>query len=314
VEHFVTIFDSAFLPQGLALFFSLKKNCDCKLWVICVDRESYDILEKLNLDGLMPLFLADFETEELKTIKGSRSRGEYCWTLTPFAPRFVFQADERVTRVTYVDADLFFLRDPRIIFSEFEESGKSILITEHAYAPEYDLSETSGIYCVQFIIYKKEGSEIARKWWEDKCIEWCYARYEDDKFGDQKYLDKWPVLFDNDVHVMKNKHLALAPWNASIYSYTNAIFYHFQELRIVSLNKVNFGLHRSEYYVPKIVLDKIYKPYLLSLRQASNLLLDAGFKPIFQRKYINILEVLKSILRSIRLIFLGLNTFHERNF
>ena len=29
----------------------------------------------------------------------------------------------------------------------------------------------------------------ALKWWRDRCLEWCYARIEDGKFGDQFYIE-----------------------------------------------------------------------------------------------------------------------------
>ena len=54
-------------------------------------------------------------------------------------------------------------------------------------------------------------------------MEWCFNRFEEGKFGDQKYLDKWPELFDDKVHILSNKELLLAPWNATRFPYTNSI-------------------------------------------------------------------------------------------
>jgi hypothetical protein len=48
-----------------------------------------------------------------------------------------------VGRVTYLDADLWFRKNPTPIFQEFDKSGKDVSITDHAYSPEYDLSEKS---------------------------------------------------------------------------------------------------------------------------------------------------------------------------
>ena len=43
MEHFVTLFDAAFLPQGLALHRSLRRHAgDFTLWRVCVDEAAYD--------------------------------------------------------------------------------------------------------------------------------------------------------------------------------------------------------------------------------------------------------------------------------
>ena len=105
-------------------------------------------------------------------------------------------------RVTYLDADLWFRKSPAPIFKEFDKSGKDVLITDHAYSPEYDNSEKNGQYCVQFTTFTREGGETVRKWWEERCIEWCFARFENGKFGDQKYLDDWLERFPEQVHVL----------------------------------------------------------------------------------------------------------------
>ncbi len=58
--------------------------------------------------------------------------------------------------------------------------------------------------------FKRNDGELVRSWWEERCLEWCYARFEDGKFGDQKYLDDWTSRFNKQVHVLKNKELMLA--------------------------------------------------------------------------------------------------------
>jgi len=236
-EHFVTLFDSLFLPQGLALHMSMERHIGkYTLWILCMDDEVHEVLSRLNLPNVRLLQLSKLETPELLAVKPLRGKGEYCWTLTPFTARFVFEADAEVSRVTYLDADMWFRKNPEPIFREFDASGKDVLITDHAYAPEYDQSTTSGQYCVQFLTFTRDGGEVVRKWWEEKCIEWCFARFEDGKFGDQKYLDDWPIRFADSVHVLTNKELILAPWNATRFPYGNAVAWHFHRLRIVSFS------------------------------------------------------------------------------
>ena len=252
------------------------KHCSrFKLWVLCTDKKAIKILDQLNLEKIQLLDLAKFETTELLRVKEERTVAEYCWTLTPFAPKFVFEADSTIDRITYIDADIWFRKSPKPIFDELEESGKSVLITEHSYSPEYDFTETSGRFCVQFLTFDRTGGETVRKDWEEKCLEWCYARSEDGKFGDQKYLDYWPNDFPDRVHILQEKEYALAPWNVKRYPYAKSIFYHFQALRIRKGNTLCIG---PAIPIPKLTFENIHKPYLEDLKEAQKLLASINEK------------------------------------
>jgi hypothetical protein len=275
MEHYVTLFDSLYLPQALALHASLQRHGgEHTLWMLCVDDASLQVLEQLKLPDTRLMRLADHETPELLNVKPGRSIGEYCWTLTPFAPRFVFDIDPSVERATYVDADLWLCRSPAPVFDEFERSGAGVLITEHSYAAEYDQTELSGRYCVQFMTFHRERGEPMRKWWEERCIEWCFFRYEEGKLGDQKYLDDWPQRFGSQVHVLKQVDSLQAPWNAIRFPYSAAVAYHFQGLRILSDGRVDAG---GGYVLPKPTLRHIYRPYVDDLRHAVGQLRTVGF-------------------------------------
>lgn len=310
MEHYVTLFDSLFLPQGLALHLSMERHIqEYTLWILCVDDEVHGNLITLNLPNVHLLQLSKLETSELKRVKADRMKGEYCWTLTPFAPRFVFEADIKMERVTYIDADIWFRKPPAPILCEFGASGKSVLITDHAYAPEYDQSATSGQYCVQFMTFKRDrGGGVVRKWWEERCIEWCFARFEDGKFGDQKYLDDWPVRFENLVHVLNRSEWSLAPWNATRYPFSQGIFYHFHGLRIVEGGGVDFG---PIYGLPAVLIENVYKPYISDLAEAIKTIKSLGITVIPQTRKLNKLELVKRLLSG---IYHQLWRFHSLNF
>ncbi len=281
MEHYVTLFDSLFLPQGLALHVSMERHAgNYTLWILCVDDEAHEVLTRLDLPNVRLLQLSKLETPELRAVKPDRSKGEYCWTLTPFTPRFVFEADAGVPRVTYLDADMWFRKNPKPIFREFDASGKEVLITDHAYAPEYDESVNYGQYCVQFMTFTRNGEPV-RKWWEERCIEWCFARSEDGKFADQKYLDDWPERFAETVHVLQNKELLLAPWNATRFPLGNAVAYHFHAIRILDKNRV---LLQGIYRLPHTVTKDIYKPYYADIILSISRLAIIGFEIRAQAK------------------------------
>ena len=214
------------------------------LWVVCMDEAAERNLRALDLPHVRLISLAEAETAELQAAKQTRSRGEYCWTVTPFTPDFVFARDAAASRVTYLDADLFFFASPAALFDELDSSHKDVLITEHAFAPKYESSELNGRFCVQFVTFRRtpQSSEVLR-WWQARCIEWCYDRHEDGKFGDQKYLDQWPSLFGETVHILVDRIQALAPWNVEMQLTRRdknfvPVFYHFHGLRIVKANQL----------------------------------------------------------------------------
>ena len=139
---------------------------------------------------------------------------------------------------------------------------------------------------------------MVRKWWEERCIEWCYGRFEDGKFGDQKYLDDWPERFYDAVHVLGNKELALAPWNAIRFPYGKSIFYHFHGVRIISNNTLNIGAHM--YKLPRPIFEQVYKPYFVELKRCV-ILLGENDAPV--KSQIKKSEILKKTYRRLRSIY-----------
>ena len=68
MEHFVTLFDSLFLPQGLGITrMSMERHVgNYTLWILCVDDGVHDVLIKIKLPNVKLLKLSLLETEELK--------------------------------------------------------------------------------------------------------------------------------------------------------------------------------------------------------------------------------------------------------
>src|SRR5213075_3097505 len=112
------------------------------------------------------------------------------------------------------------------------------------------------IYCVQFMCFKNnEDGLTALKWWRERCLEWCYNRVEDGKFGDQKYLDDWPERFSGIVWELKNIGGGVAPWNVQQYKFIKAnknkisgiekntgdnfelVFFHFHALSFIKIKR-----------------------------------------------------------------------------
>lgn len=289
VEHFVTLFDTNFLPMGMALHHSLMTHGQpFHLWILCMDEFVEEQLERISLPNVTLMPLTTIETRALLDAKAGRTRGEYCWTLTPFTFQAVFDRDARVDRVTYLDSDIFFFSSPQILLREFETSGKHVLITEHAYGPEYNKwLELSGRFCVQFLTFRRtESAKKVMHWWQERCIEWCFARHEGDKFGDQKYLDRWPELFTQEVHIVQQMEKTLAPWNVKYFERIldqklNPVFYHFHGLRIIGPNKI---LLYSDYKVGHEGL-LLYQAYLAVFRKNIRVLKKSGIAIGYKKEH-----------------------------
>ena len=267
------------------MYESLKKHSDdFHLYIFAFDDKSYNLLTRLELENTTIISLKEFEDEELLNIKDDRSTGEYCWTCTPSTIKYCIEK-YTLDRCTYLDADLYFYRDPSLLVEEI--GNKSVLITEHRYTPEYDQSTTSGIYCVQFVTFKNDENGMkVLSWWRDACNEWCYARFEDGKFGDQKYLDDWATRFDG-VHVLENLGGGVAPWNVQQYDLERQnseligteistgkkfrlVFFHFHNFKFLQDSKVEFGTYKLK----KSDIDYLYIPYIKKLQEISEKLMS----------------------------------------
>jgi hypothetical protein len=264
------------MTRGLAMHESLLKNCpNFHLYIFAFDKIAVQILSDLNLQHVTVISLHDFEDEELLRIKSTRTATEYCWTCTPSTILYCIKK-YKLANCTYIDADMIFYGNPQVLIDEMGDN--SVIITDHRYTPEYNLTVTSGKYCVQFMFFKNdERGMLVLNWWRDACIEWCYNRIEDGKFGDQKYLDDWTTRFEG-VHELQHIGGGVAAWNVQQYDFTNRngklylkekegvekelVFYHFHALKFYNNDVVCLS---PSFFISKEVATLIYFPYIREL-------------------------------------------------
>lgn len=275
--QFCTYFDKDYLFRGLALYNSLLKHCpDFTLWVLCMDELTYQTLQNLNLKNLELIALKDFEDPQLLAAKGTRTIVEYYWTCTPSLPLFILNKHPALMDIAYLDADMYFFGSPQPIYEGL--GNKSIMIISHRYSPDLKyLEKESGIYNVGMLIFKNdENGRRCLKWWREKCLEWCYAYYDNGRYGDQMYLNDWPTRFPG-VHVLEHKGADLAPWNIAQYEITlkdgeifvdqdPLIFYHFHHVTIYS--PTEFLTHKALYQISSEKVKLVYQPYIAALEEA----------------------------------------------
>ena len=274
-----TLFDSGFLAKGLALLASLKRQgLPFRLHVFAMDDFTADYLDGLQDPDLKVIRKQDFEDGELQRVRAGRTRSEYYWTCGSSTLLYCLEK-LGLPRCTYLDADVCFYAPAQELEARMGEA--SIGITPHAYAAAYDQNRSHGVYCVQYVTIRNDGPGLrALRWWREKCLEWCFARVEAGRFGDQKYLDDWPERFSG-VKILDGPGVGLAPWNCRNYelmaesdgklavrdlsngSQAPLIFYHFHELRLFTRHRVK--LMAGGYEISPAVRKEIYQPYLRDL-------------------------------------------------
>ena len=122
-----------------------------------MDEDASNYLNSFGPKWIYPIRIKEIETPDLSKVREERTKREYCWTLSPQCFEAVRIRCPEAESITYLDADMFFLRSPVGLFDELERK-KSVLITDHHYAPEYDASLRSGRYCVQYFDDVKQSA------------------------------------------------------------------------------------------------------------------------------------------------------------
>lgn len=288
---FTTLFDSFYIDKGIALYRSLERFCaNFTLYIYAFDEKSFEILSDLELSNARILRKEDLEEAYpiLTEIKKNRSKAEYCWTCTPLSIEYVLDRFKE-DNCTYIDSDLYFFSNPQILFDEIRDTDESVIITPHRFEDSIRgrrLCQRSGKYCVEFNYFNQsEDSREVLMWWKERCFEWCYHLYEPDRMGDQKYLEKFPVLFKG-IHELSYLGGGVAPWNLAQYELVdssselkfrvkaknerefNLIFYHFQNIRYLSKNVVNICSDTHD----KEMKRAIYLPYLREIESIRSML------------------------------------------
>ena len=273
---YCTYFNQNYLLKGLAMHASLiAHEPSAKLWILCMDDYTKDIIDRMRLAGVTTITLAEFEDKELKIAKGNRSLVEYYWTCTPSLPRYILKKNPQIDLVTYLDADLYFYSSPAPIFREL--GNNSLYIVEHRYPPaETYRDNISGRFNVAVNVFRNDTiGKACLNYWRAKCNEWCYLKEEPGRFGDQLYLNEWPAKFKKLV-ISQNLGVDAAPWNIAKYSVTKKkdrvfidqhelVVYHFHQLEYY--NPANYEFAHGYLFTPA-VKQYIYQPYIQAMNQA----------------------------------------------
>ncbi len=298
---------------------------DFHLYIFAFDHQAKEILLKLDLQKVTIVSLDEFESDELKEVKKERSIAEYCWTCTPSVIAYVIEHYD-VQDCTYLDSDLYFYSDPAVLISELDKNKKNVLMTEHRFSflPGLYELKRGGRFCVQFLTFRNEESSlIILDKWRKQCINWCYSRYEDGKFGDQKYLEEWPYIYEN-IHILEHQGGGIAPWNLQRYNFFkdgssvkgkvkitgsefDVVFFHFQYVKFILNGHYDIGWYLIAPYIKKL----FYLPYLMKIEEIESMLQRSGMN--YQRGFVNFRsDSFRNFLKTISKKILGYNIMNIR--
>src|SRR6185436_149381 len=106
--------------------------------------------------------------------------------------------------------------------------------------------------------------------WAAQCREWCYNRNEPTRFGDQKFLDTWPMRYGAEVCQL-GISVNVAPWNVGNWQVTSGpcvdgvkiCCYHFHEFR-----EQKDGFLLTNYELRECDVNVIYTPYIEAYKAA----------------------------------------------
>ena len=291
MKHYATYFDHRYLPQGLALHRSMRRQLsDFRLWVLALTPECERELRRIRPQGVEMVPLAELEKADPEFMRSRENRSlvEYYFTSTPCFLHYLLQKNQGIGRISYLDADMFYFSDPRPVEREVEAS--SIAITPHRFRPELEGHRKYGFYNVGWLSFRADstGKECLAEW-RRQCLEWCRDEPESGRFGDQGYLDGWPKRY-RGIRVMDQPGFNEAPWNVEVLKLTKKdgrvfignhplVLFHFQGLRRLGSHIFNPNWH--DYHLPpsRKLIHWVYRPYLASLLRVEG---EAGLKPAGQ--------------------------------
>jgi len=273
--HLCCIVSNEYLLRAIALYRSmLEHQPNFNLWVCAIDRETYEQLVALKLDNATIINVDDMTL----LTKAKHTITEYCWILKSVFVEYLFD-EYRLNRVLYCDADMYFYSSIKYIYYEWG-SYSFYMTTQRS-----DLSseQRDGQYQAGLLGFSNDhyGRKIL-SWWKNKCLNWCFDWHDEkqERWGDQKYLDKVPVIFEN-IKISHNLGINAGPWNLILndqsYNVTKEaghVFinnykvccYHFGSMKIVGLHKFDLWHHCEVLIKPEIIV-ALYEPYIKILQQ-----------------------------------------------
>ena len=212
MRNLCTLSDKNYVAQGKALIRSLRQTCSYPftMYYLCLDEETFNALEGYDVERVR-LETVEASRGEITHYKQMHPYNEYCWSLASTFCRYIFEK-LGVADILYIDSDIYFYQDLKII--EEEQNNNSIGIIRHRHNTS---SSPDGEFNVGIIYFKNDEAGLAcLRWGNDAILFGSHPQLA--TCGDQKYLELFEPLFA-DVCTIDKTVGHLAPWNYSNHLY-----------------------------------------------------------------------------------------------
>ncbi len=274
MNYFCTFFDQRYITRGLALVRSLSETTTTNhLWILCMDQPTADCLSRLCGPAVTLLSIEEIAVrdERILAARQDRTLVEFYFTSKAFLCDYILATNQQVDLLTYLDADMYFFGDPSLIRDQMQ--GYSIGITPHRFPLHLRSSEKYGRYNAGFVSIRRDQEGLAcLAWWQDACFAWCHDYIDNDRFADQRYLDRIPERYER-VNSIAHRGINCAPWNLAGCTVEHddrtvrvdgqeLILYHFHSLKKKNTVRYDSGFSLYKTTLTRPVREHIYKPYL----------------------------------------------------
>jgi hypothetical protein len=274
MRYYCTLFDRNYLSRGLALHSSLVRHeGDVKLFILCLDRATHDALTALALPRaeLVSIDALERTDAQLKAVRPGRTPAEFYLTCKPALLRYVLDHFAEVRRITYLDADVYFFST--VGPAEAGLVDAAVTLTPHRFPPQIAHLNRAGEFNAGWVGVSAtaEGRRFV-SWWRERCIENCRFAPQESLFGDQKYLDEVPALFER-VTSIPHAGVNAGPWNlggARIETATDGVeidgeplvAFHFHGTKRILFKLYDSGLAAYGGRLSTQIKQYLYRPYL----------------------------------------------------
>jgi len=222
-------------------------------------------LASLNSDTTAKSIMAKYKKDKLR------------WSLKPSFLKLLLGLED-ITKVIYLDNDLFFYNDYGFLFSYLDDHG--FLFTPHYYdrSPDYhqnwlEANFRAGLFNAGFVGVNRSAANTL-EWWAECCLYCCKKSAFRGTFDDQKYLDLIPVMRE-DAMILRHQGCNVAEWNrflckreivngqVMINGIWPVVFIHFN---VSSIREIIDGTEPllTDYFNQYVAALKNYKPDLQS--------------------------------------------------